>query len=632
MPGIRYFAASWRLRETGHDTKELSDDLRSVSSSRRRGDSSERSDTASWPAAQKHMTMSATDATGRAELAAAWRQSRGLISFAVLCSVFFNLLVLTGPLYMLQIMDRVLVSGSEETLVALSALAAFLLLCMGILDHARARAMSVVGARFQDTLDRRVFEAAAARSVLIPRDLATHAAQRDLEAVQQLFASPLMLASFDMPWAPFFIAVIFLFHPVLGWVALSGAAILILTALLNQRLTRLPQARASVAAMTSDRQADQMKDEADLVRALGMTGAAFDRWQTGRRAALTATLAAAGRVLVFASLARTFRLFLQSAILGIGAWLVLRGELGAGPMMAASILMARGLAPVETAVGHWAVACRAGDGWVRLAALLSHVPVRAVHTGLPRPAARLDVSNLTVVPPGGSAPSLRNISFSLAPGQAIGVIGPTGSGKSTLARSITGAWPPLGGEIRLGGATINQYDPDIFGTYIGYLPQRVTLFDGTIAENIARLAMPPDAGKVMDAAKRAAAHDMIVRLPDGYDTRVSGLGGRLSGGQMQRIGLARALYGNPLLIVLDEPNANLDNDGSVALNLAIRSMKERGKAVLVMAHRPAAIQECDDLLVIEHGMLRALGPRDQVLRDLARTQTGLVQGAGRGGA
>jgi ATP-binding cassette, subfamily C, bacterial len=578
------------------------------------------------------MSMPATDATGRAELAAAWRQSRNLIAFAALCSVFVNLLVLTGPLYMLQIMDRVLASGSEETLVALSALATFLFLCMAILDHARARVMSVVGARFQDRLDRRVFEAAAARSVWIPGDPAAHAAQRDLEAVQRLFASPVMLASFDMPWAPVFIAVVFLFHPVLGWVALSGAAILILTALLNQRLTRFLQARASAAAMASDRQADQMKDEADLMRALGMTGAAFDRWQTGRSAALAATLAAAGRVLAFASVTRTFRLFLQSAILGVGAWLVLRGELGAGPMMAASILMARGLTPVETAVAHWAVACRAGEGWVRLGALLSQVPVAAVRTSLLRPAARLEVASLTVVPPDGSAPCLRSISFSLAPGQAIGVIGPTGSGKSTLARVLTGAWRGSSGNIRLDGAAIDQYDPEILGTYIGYLPQRVALFDGTIAENIARLAVQPDAGKVVDAAKRASAHDMIVRLPNGYDTRVSGIGGRLSGGQMQRIGLARALYGDPLLIVLDEPNANLDSDGSVALNVAIRSMKDRGKAVLVMAHRPAAIQECDLLLVIEDGVCRALGPRDQVLRDLARTQTGLVRRADQGGA
>lgn len=574
--------------------------------------------------------MSGTDATGRAELAAAWRQSRNLIAFAILCSIFVNLLVLTGPLYMLQIVDRVLVSRSEETLVALSALAAFLFLCMGILDHARARIMSVVGARFQDRLDRRVFEAATARSSVDPGDPAAHAAQQDLEAVQRLFASPVTLACFDMPWAPVLVGVIFLFHPVLGWVALSGSAILILTAIVNQRMTRLPQARASAASMMSDREADRMKDEADLLRALGMRAAAFDRWQKGRHAALTGWLAAAGRVLAFASVTRTFRLFLQSAILGAGAWLVLRGDLGAGEMMAASILMARGLAPVETAVAHWAVTHRAGEGWVRLGQLLSRVPVAGVRTGLPRPAARLEVTHLTVVPPDGSAPCLRNISFSIAPGQAIGVIGPTGSGKSTLARALTGVWQPLGGKIRLDGAAINQYDPDILGSYIGYLPQRVALFDGTIAENIARLAVQPDAGKVVQAAMRASAHDMIVRLPEGYDTRVSGTGGRLSGGQVQRVALARAVYGDPLLLVLDEPNANLDNDGSVALNLAIRSMKDSGNAVLVMAHRPAAIQECDLLLVIEDGMCRAFGPRDQVLRDLAGTQTGLVRSAGRG--
>lgn len=576
--------------------------------------------------------MSGTDAAGRAELAAAWRQGRSPVAFAVLFSVAVNLLVLTGPIYMLQIVERVLVSRSEETLVALSALAAFLFLCMAILDHARARIMSIVGARFQDGLDRRAFEAATARSSAFPGDPAAHAALRDLEAVQRLVASPVMLACFDMPWTPVFIGVIFLFHPLLGWVALAGAAVLILTAIANQRLTKLPQATASAAAMRADWQADRMRDEADLLRALGMTGAAFDRWQTGRRAALAGTLAAAGRTLAFASVARTFRLFLQSAILGFGAWLVLRGELGAGPMMAASILMARGLAPVETALAHWAVACRAGEGLARLGALLSRAPVAPVRTGLPRPAARIDVVNLTVVPPGGSAPCLRNVSFSLLPGQAMGVIGPTGSGKSTLARAIAGVWQPLGGTIRLDGAMIGQYDPDTFGSYIGYLPQRVALFDGTIAENIARLALRPDAGKIVQAAMRASAHEMIVRLPEGYDTPVSAIGDRLSGGQMQRIGLARAIYGDPLLLVLDEPNSNLDSDGSVALNFAIRSMKERGNAVLVMAHRPAAVQECDLLLLIEDGMARAFGPREQVLRDLARTQTGLVRRADQGGA
>jgi ATP-binding cassette, subfamily C, bacterial len=324
-------------------------------------------------------------------------------------------------------------------------------------------------------------------------------------------------------------------------------------------------------------------------------------------------------------------MFLQSAILGLGAWLVLRGELSAGAMIAGSILMGRALAPIEQSIGQWAVVTRAREGTARLADLLSRVPPEPERTALPRPKALLEAQNLTVVPPGDSQAVLRMVSFRLEPGQALGVIGPSGSGKSTLARALIGVWRPAGGKVRLDGATLDQYDPDVLGSYIGYLPQRVSLFDGTIAENIARLATEPDSAKVVEAAKKAAAHDMILKLPEGYDTRVASIGGRLSGGQIQRIGLARALYGDPVILILDEPNSNLDNDGSVALNLAIRAMKDAGRAILIMAHRPAAIQECDLLMVMEEGTRKAFGPRDQVLRDMVKNHTEIVRSSGPGG-
>jgi ATP-binding cassette, subfamily C, bacterial len=568
---------------------------------------------------------------GLAELRAARRESRMALIAVFVFSVFVNMLMLTSSLYMLQVYDRVLGSRSVETLVALSVLVGFLFLAMGILDHARARIMARVGARLQDRLDRRVFSAAVHRLTLTPGDPAALAAQRDLEAVQRLWASPVLLALFDIPWTPFFIAAIFVFHTWLGLLAIAGGVILVVVALLNQSNSEQSLIRANAAGMQAERMAENLKSEAEAVQALGMAGAGFDRWQKARSLALGQSIAASDVTGVFGSVSKVFRMFLQSAMLGLGAWLVLRGELSSGAMIAGSILMGRALAPIEQAVGGWPMVSRAREGHARLADLLTRTPAEAPRTALPRPKAILEAQNLSVVPPGDSQPVLRSVSFRLEPGQALGIIGPSGSGKSSLARALIGVWRPAGGKVRLDGATLDQYDPDVLGSYFGYLPQRITLFDGTIAQNIARLQDNPDGAKVVAAAKKAAAHEMIIKLPDGYDTRVSTLGGRLSGGQIQRIGLARALYGDPVILVLDEPNSNLDNDGSLALNLAIREMKADGRAVLIMAHRPAAIQECDLLLVLEDGMRRAFGPRDQVLRDMVKNHAEIAKTTAPGG-
>ncbi|WP_151720630.1 type I secretion system permease/ATPase [Gemmobacter serpentinus] len=568
---------------------------------------------------------------GLAELRAARRESNGLLLAVFLFSIFVNILMLTGPLYMLQVYDRVLGSRSEPTLFALTGLILFLFLVMGVLDHVRGRIMARVGAAFQARLDRRTFEAALKRAQVAPSDPAANAAQRDLEAIQRLWASPVLLAVFDIPWVPIFFGAIFIFHPMMGWLSVAGGVILIIVTVLNQRSTKIPLQRANSASLVAERMSDTLKAESEIVQALGMREAGFSRWQQARGAALKESIAAADVGGSYSTLTKTFRQFLQSAILGLAAWLVLRGELSSGAMIAGSILMGRALAPIEVAVTQWAVVQRAQEAWYRLAELYSRVPEEDSRTALPRPRAILDIQNLTMVPPGESYATLRMMNFTLQPGQALGVIGPSGSGKSTLARAIIGSWPPAGGKVRLDGAALDQYDPDVLGSYIGYLPQRVTLFEGTIAENIARLQANPDGLKVVEAAKKAAAHDMILRLPEGYNTRVSALGGRLSGGQIQRIGLARALYGDPVIIVLDEPNSNLDNEGSLALNEAIKQMKAAGCAILIMAHRPAAIQECELLLVIEEGTRRAFGPRDQVLREMVKNHGEISRSAGPGG-
>ena len=551
---------------------------------------------------------------GGAELRAARGESRGFYWIVALFSLFANLLMLTGPMYMLQVYDRVLGSKSQETLVALSLLVVFLYTIMGILDFTRGRIMARVGARFQSALDRRVFDAVIRKSALAP-DLKTQSGLNDLEAIQRFITSPVLLAFFDLPWTPIFLAGIFIFHPMLGWMAIGGAVLLILITLLNQFLSRRPQHEAGIAGQEANMLSSQVREEAEMVQAMGMRDAAFSRWEKSRNTALISQIKATDVGGGFSSLTKTLRLFLQSAMLGLGAYLVLQNEMTPGAMIAGSILLGRALAPVEMMLNQWSLVQRAGKGWENLSELLGTVPVEQPRTPLPQPKARLIAKSLTVVPPGEKVAALRGLAFELHPGQALGVIGASGAGKSTLARAVTGVWRPAGGSLRLDAAALEHYDPAILGQHIGYLPQRIQLFDGTIAENIARLANAPDAEKVIQAAKSAAAHEMILELPNGYDTRVSAVQSRLSGGQMQRIGLARAMYGDPVIVVLDEPNSNLDNIGSEALNVAIRGIKARNGAVMIMAHRPAAIQECDMLMVLDKGAVTAFGPRDEVLRN-----------------
>ncbi|WP_424938883.1 type I secretion system permease/ATPase [Aliiroseovarius sp. S253] len=548
---------------------------------------------------------------GLEELRTQRRNLRGLMWSVALFSVFVNLLMLTAPIYMLQLYDRVLGSRSEATLMALTLLMAFLFLMMGILDYARARILARAGAQFQASLDQRVFSAVMRQP---GGEAGASAGLKDLEAIQKLLSSPVITAAFDIPWTPVFLFAISIFHPWLGILAVVGGALLIAITVLNQMFTKGPLTKATMATHRADQMAEQLRVESEMVRALGMSSGAYKRWHQSREVSLFENLRASDRLGQFSAMSKTFRQFLQSAMLGLGAYLALQGEISPGAMIAGSILLGRALAPVDAAVNQWQTVQRARSGWQALAELLAETPPEKERTTLPRPDAKLHIENLTVIPRGANRAVLRQVSFDMKPGEALGIIGPSGAGKSTLARVLTGVVTPDGGTVRLGGASLDNYSPEALGRYIGYLPQRVQMFEGTIAENISGLDLKPDAAAVVAAAQMAGAHDLILSLPDGYDTRLAPGGATLSGGQMQRVGLARAIYGDPVILVLDEPNSNLDNEGTQALNTAIRAVKARGGAVMIMAHRPAAIKECEMLLIIDDGVARGFGPRDDVLK------------------
>ena len=562
--------------------------------------------------------------SGREEVSSIGRRATGLLIVVFFLSIAVNILMLTGPLYMLQVYDRVLASGSKETLVALSLLATFLFLMMGVLDHYRGRIMGRIGAQFQSALDVRVFSAYLTQSATQSGRDAGRSPLKHVEAVQRLLSSQTFLALFDLPWTPLFTAAIFVFHPYLGLLALIGMAILSVTALTNQRMTAGPLARMIGASATADRIAGRLVSDAEVVNALGMRGAAFARWSQARYASLEHSVYHGDRSGFFVVTTKTLRLYLQSAMLGLGAWLVLEGQMTAGAMIAGSILLGRALAPIESVVGQWRTIIEAYRGRHSIIALLEEIAPEIPRTALPPPRGGLIARDVAIMPPGASKATLTGLTFTLSPGTAMGVIGASGSGKTTLARAVTGTWPPRRGRIMLDGASLDQYDSDVLGSHIGYLPQAVSLFDGTIAENISRLAINADPVRIVAAAEKAAAHELILSLPQGYDTLVSRSDGLLSGGQIQRIGLARAMYSDPVILVLDEPNSNLDQEGTAALNRTVSEIKASGGSVIIIAHRPAAIRECDTLLVLADGVMTAFGPRDEILRKMVHNHADIA--------
>ena len=513
--------------------------------------------------------------TGNQEIRTALSESRRLLMSCGFFSVFVNLLMLTGPVFMLQVYDRVLTSRSEATLVALVIITAFLFLMMGILDHARGRVLARAAARLQARLDPRVLWAILVRSI-VPAERAQPATGlRDLEAIQRFASGNGPFAFFDAPWTPCFLCLLFLFHWMLGLFAVFSGCLLVLVALLNQARTGRLQREVGETAASSAHFVEQVRAGSETVRGLGMQDAVIARSGALRGKLLEQTLAASDRNGLFGVTSRTLRLFLQSMMLGLGAWLAIQGQVTFGVIIAASILLGRALAPIDQAVAQWPLLQRALAARRSLSALLEATPPARHRTSLPEPRAKLDVQAITVAAPGTRVPAVHGASFRLEPGQVVGIAGPSAAGKSTLARALVGVWHPIRGSVRLDGADLEQYGSTL-GNHIGYLPQEVVLFEGTVAENIAR--MSPDARDedIVEAAKRTGAHEMILKLPGGYEFEVSAGGAALSGGQRQRIALARAFFGLPVLVVLDEPDSNLDAAGATALARAIEGHRKRG--------------------------------------------------------
>ena len=537
------------------------------------------------------------------------RKHAATLVMILVFSTFTNLLMLASPLFMLQVYDRVLNSRSEPTLIVLFLLITVLFASYGILDFIRGRLAANIGVAIQNVLDPDVFRAALASA---------HSHElNDIQTVKRFFSSPLALAGFDLLWSPLFWGLLYLFHPWLGGLALIGGMLLVGIAALNQTMGHRASDIAARAAAQNTEQAEQFKTTRETISALGMMDAVKARWLAARSQAVAAEHIFSNRTGGFGSLTRTIRFYLQSAMLALGAYLVLHGDLSPGAMVASSIMLGRMLSPIEQLISGWGQLVRFRQVWKSVNAVLGTLPAENTKTPLPRPAPRLDVSSVSVASP--NAPwILRQIEFSLAPGQALGVVGESGAGKSALARVLAGTLDCTHGEIRLGHAALGQYEQQALGKLIGYLPQTVALYDGTIAENIARLDPDAKPQDIIRAAQTAGAHEMVLALPGGYDTQLQGRAPQLSGGQIQRLGLARAVYGDPVLLILDEPTAHLDAKGSAALNKAVQSLKENGRAIVIMTHRPAAIVECDQVLYLEKGQVRAVGPREEILRQITQ--------------
>jgi PrtD family type I secretion system ABC transporter len=545
------------------------------------------------------------------------RAGYGLI-FVGGMSLFLNLLVLVQPLFMFQVFDRVLGSGRVPTLVALVVVAGFALLVLGVLDAIRNQAL----VRISVWLERALGPAAITASLqetLRGRSIGAQAL-RDLTTIRGFINSPAILPIFDAPWTPIFIVIVWLVHSWLGMLALGAAGLLFALAVLTELTTRRPLREANEQLVTVLHQAEAGVRNAEVVQALGMLPALLRRWETGSGGVLGRQIIAADRAGVFSGASKFVRSFVQIAMLALGAYLVLLGELTAGGMIASSILLGRALAPVEQAIAGWKSFIGARTAHGRLNALLKRNPEPETTTRLPEPAGKITAESVVFVAPGGTTAILKGLSFQIEPGEMVAVVGPSASGKSTLCRLLVGIWPPSRGSLRLDGAEIHAWDRTDFGRHVGYLPQDFELFSGSVKENIARLG-PASEEAVIEAADLAGAHEMILHLPEGYATQIGPDGPVLSGGQRQRIGLARALFGQPRVVVLDEPNANLDQDGDDALLEAIAKLKRRRATVVMVAHRPSLLTHVDRVLVMRDGAISMLGPRDEVLLRITDTRS-----------
>ena len=550
-------------------------------------------------------------------VASAFKDVRRVLRSVALFSAVVNLLMLAGPLYMLQVYDRVLASHSIPTLVALSLLLGAAFALQGLLDVIRGRLMARAAGFLDEHLSgpthRAVIRLSAASQAIgqMPEPV------RELDQIRAFLTGQGPIAIVDLPWIPVFLLLCALIQPWLGLLALIGAVVLAGATLLTEQASRAPAREANRMARARSFAVEADRRNAETTAAMGMETALSRRWLSLNAGYVAVMERSSDVVNFYTSVSKVTRMMLQSAALGLGAYLVIRQELMPGAMIAASVMMARALAPIETAIANWRSFVAARDSLYRLKQALIRIGDAPARTALPKPQRELTVEGIAVSPPEGTSAILANINFSLSAGDAMAIIGPSGSGKTSLVRTLTGIWPPARGAVRIDGAALAQWAPESIGPQLGYLSQSVDLFDGTVAENIARMAAEPDAGAVVAAAQAAGAHEMIVRLPEGYDTRIGQGGAILSAGQRQRVALARALHGDPFLIVLDEPNASLDSDGEAALLEAVHDAKARGAIVILITHRTGLLSVCDKVLVLRDGVQNAFGSCREILRTVA---------------
>ena len=554
---------------------------------------------------------------GRGELGAALAKSKDAIKAVGWISCAINILMLAGPLFMLQVYDRVIPSNSLATLGVLTLLTAVVYGLIGWLERDRSRIIIRAGVEIDQRIGNRIFEASLKHSV--SGTGASVQALRELDALRNFVSGPAPMTFFDIWWTPIYLLVIFATHWMLGIASVVGAAILLFLAWASEAQSRAPMAEAGKSAARSLELAETGQRNAEAITAMGMLGAYRARWQTANQEALAWQVLASDRLGTLSATSKTLRLLLQSLMLALGAALSLKGEISAGAIIAGTIIFGRALAPVEQVITHWKGSIKAIESYRKLEALLKAAPASETRMSLPPPTGKLHVTGLRVATPETRTLILSNLNFEVTPGQMLAVIGPSASGKSTLARTLVGLWKPFAGAIKLDGARLDQWNPEELGQHIGYLPQDIELFAGTVRDNISRFRTDMDDDAVIAAAKAAHADDMIMALPQAYETQLGAFGTHLSAGQRQRIALARALFGNPALVVLDEPNANLDRVGDAALDAAIDGMRSRGQAVVLISHRTQAINKADTLLYLERGIQRAFGPRADVMKLIAQS-------------
>lgn len=558
----------------------------------------------------------------RSELAAALSSSRSAFFSVAVFSVISNILMLTGALFMLQVYDRVLPSHSLPTLVGLAILAVFLYSVQGILDLIRGRILIRIGATLDEKLNSRVYDVIVGLPSKTKQNGDGLGPLRDFDNIRTFFSSAGFTALFDLPWLPLYLSIIFAFHTTLGLTALIGAIVLIFMTLLTELLMRKPTRLAATLAVSRNGFVDASRRNSEVLKAMGMARRMALRWGEVNRKYAVSQQHANDIAVGFGSVSKVLRIMLQSAMLAVGAYLVINQEATAGIIIAGSILAARALAPVDMAIANWKGFVAARQSWFRLRKLLELLPLQQTPMALPAPCKTLSVDHVSAMPPGASKLVLKDVHLTIPCGHGLGIIGPSASGKSSLIRLIVGTWEAARGQIRLDGATLSHWSPEALGRHIGYVPQDVELFSGTIAQNIARFETDATAESIIAAAQAAGVHELIVSsFSDGYETEIGEFAENLSAGQRQRIALARALYGDPFLVVLDEPNSNLDADGEAALTDAILSVRARGGIVVVAAHRPSALAGVDLILALANGRVVSFGPKEKVLGNILRPRT-----------